>query len=66
VGAFLLLPARMYGKGNTPELNMKSIMVVAVHQVVRDLDGNLMVDQMVQHVYTIADGLIRRMDIHEA
>jgi len=60
------IPARMYGKGNTPELNMKSIMVVAVHQVVRDLDGNLMVDQMVQHVYTIVDALIRRMDIQEA
>lgn len=41
-------------------------MVVAVHQVVRDLEGNLMVEQMVQHVYTIADGLIRRMDIQEA
>jgi hypothetical protein len=41
-------------------------MVVAVHQVVRDLDGNLIVDQMVQHVYTITDGLIRRMDIQEA
>ena len=41
-------------------------MVVAVHQVVRDLDGNLIVDQRVQHVYTIADGLIRRMDIQEA
>ncbi|HAA32605.1 MAG TPA: ketosteroid isomerase, partial [Cyanobacteria bacterium UBA8553] len=26
-------------------------MVVAVHQVVRDLDGNLMVDQMVHHMY---------------
>jgi hypothetical protein len=34
--------------------------------VVRDLEGNLMVDQMVQHIYIIADGLIRRMDIQEA
>ncbi|HAJ63890.1 MAG TPA: ketosteroid isomerase, partial [Cyanobacteria bacterium UBA8543] len=41
-------------------------MVVAVHQVVRDLDGNLMVDQMVHHMYTFADGLIERMDIQEA
>ena len=39
--------------------------VVDVHQVVRDLDGNLMVDRMVQHVYTIEDGLIRQMDIQE-
>ena len=38
-------------------------MVVTVHQVVHDLDGNLMVDQMIQHVYTIQDDLIRRMDI---
>lgn len=37
--------------------------VVNVHQVVCDLDGNLIVDQMVQHVYTIENSLIRRMDI---
>jgi hypothetical protein len=39
--------------------------IVDVHQVVRDLDGNLIVDQMVQHIYTIEDALIRRMDIQE-
>jgi len=39
--------------------------VVTVHQIVRDLDGNLLVDQMVQHVYTIDNGLIQRMDIRE-
>jgi ketosteroid isomerase-like protein len=39
--------------------------VVEVHQVVRDLDGNLLVDQMVQHVYLIHDGLIERMDIRD-
>jgi ketosteroid isomerase-like protein len=38
-------------------------MVVDVHQVVRDLSGKLLVDQMVQHVYTFRDGLIERMDI---
>lgn len=37
--------------------------VVDVHQVVRNLNGGLILDQMVQHVYTIEDGLIRRMDI---
>ena len=37
--------------------------VVEVHQVVRDLDGKLLVDQMVQHVYVIQDGRIVRMDI---
>lgn len=37
--------------------------VVEVHQVVRDLSGKILVDQMVQHVYTIRDGLIERMEI---
>jgi hypothetical protein len=36
---------------------------VLVHQVVRTLDGSPLVDQMVQHVFTIEDGLVRRMDI---
>jgi hypothetical protein len=39
--------------------------VVDVHQVVHDLDGNLIVDRMVQHVYRFEAGLIRRMDIQE-
>jgi hypothetical protein len=38
-------------------------MVVDVHQVARDLFGNVLVDQMVRHVYTIREGLIERMDI---
>ena len=37
--------------------------VVDVHQVVRDLSGNVILDQMVQHAYCIRDGLIERMDI---
>jgi hypothetical protein len=40
--------------------------VVDVHQVVRDLTGNLVADQMVQHVYSMRDGLIERMDIQAA
>ncbi len=39
--------------------------VIDVHQVVRDLAGNVVLDQMVQHVYSIEDGLIQRMDIQE-
>ena len=31
-----------------------------------DLAGNLVVDQFVEHVYTIRDGRIERMDIREA
>lgn len=37
--------------------------VVDVHQVVRDLSGKILRDGMVQHVYSIEDGLISRMDI---
>jgi hypothetical protein len=39
--------------------------VVDVHQRVRDLAGTVLLDRMVQHVYLIQDGLIRRMDIRE-
>jgi hypothetical protein len=40
--------------------------VVDVHQVVRDLDGALLADQQVEHVYTLRDGLIARMDIRDS
>src|ERR1700722_12030726 len=36
---------------------------VDVHQVVHDKAGNLVVDQMVRHVYQIEDGLVRSMEI---
>ena len=39
--------------------------VVQVHQVVRDLSGNILRDRMVEHVYTLEDGLIGRMEIRE-
>lgn len=39
--------------------------VVDVHQVVRDADGNLVSDQQVQHVYVIHDDLVQRMDVRE-
>jgi hypothetical protein len=39
--------------------------VVDVHQVVRDLRGDVLADQHVQHVYTISAGLIARMDIRQ-
>jgi ketosteroid isomerase-like protein len=38
---------------------------VEVHQVVHDTAGKLVMDRMVQHVYEIRDGLIRRMEIRE-
>ena len=39
--------------------------VVDVHQVVRDTAGVLLADTMVQHVYTIRDGLVTRMDVRD-
>ena len=39
--------------------------VVDVYQVIRDLDGAVLMDRMVQHVYTIRGQLITRMDIRE-
>jgi len=38
---------------------------VAVHQVVRDLSGKVLLDRMVTHAYKIEDGLIQSMDIRE-
>jgi ketosteroid isomerase-like protein len=39
---------------------------VKVHQVVHDIAGKLVVDQIIQHVYEIRDGLIRSMEIRDA
>ena len=39
--------------------------VVDVHQVIRDLAGKVLMDQIIQHVYFIQDGLIERMDIRQ-
>jgi ketosteroid isomerase-like protein len=39
---------------------------VEVHQVVRDLTGKILKDQVVRHVYAFEDGLIRSMEIREA
>jgi limonene-1,2-epoxide hydrolase len=44
----------------------KGEFVVKVHQVVRDLKGNLLADRVVTHVFQIQNGLIQRFDIHEA
>jgi hypothetical protein len=37
--------------------------IVEVHQVVRDLNGNLLGDRMVGHVFHISGGLVTRFDI---
>jgi ketosteroid isomerase-like protein len=40
--------------------------VVEVHQVVSDLNGSLLADKMVGHVFRIENGLIKRFDIRGA
>ena len=40
--------------------------VVEVKQVVHDMQGTLLMDRMVQHIYTMQDGLIRSMEIRES
>ena len=39
---------------------------VRVHQLVKSLDGNVLSDSEVWHTYTIADGLIERMDLGDS
>jgi hypothetical protein len=39
---------------------------VTVHQVVHSPEGELLVDGHVFHIYSLADGLISRMDVVEA
>lgn len=38
---------------------------VQVHQVVKDLEGVVLMDRIVHHAYRIRDGLIASMDIRE-
>lgn len=39
--------------------------VVTVHQIVKDLDGNLIADKTVEHIFTFEDGLIKTFEIGE-
>jgi ribosomal protein S18 acetylase RimI-like enzyme len=41
------------------------LVIVTVHQVVRDGAGNVISENMVEHQYMISEGLIERMDIHD-
>lgn len=40
-------------------------MIVTVHQVVKDLDGNILVDRTVEQIFTIEDDLIKVYEIGE-
>ena len=39
---------------------------VKVQQLVRNLNGDVLSDQVLLHIYTIANGLVERMDIGES
>ena len=43
----------------------KGQIAIKVHQVVRDLKGNLLADKLVIHVFQVQNGLIQRFDIHD-
>jgi ketosteroid isomerase-like protein len=58
---FEVLNPRVEPQGFTSEPDGR--VVVKVHQVVHDVAGKLLVDQVIQHVYEIRDGLIRSMEI---
>ena len=47
------------------ETDANGRIVVDVHQVVKDLQGQLLEEVRVQHIYQIENGLIRRMDMGE-
>jgi len=43
--------------------NDAGAIVVRVHQVVRDKEGTTLSDSMVEHLYELENGLIKRMEI---
>jgi len=46
--------------------NGKGEVAIKVHQVVHDLEGNLLADRRVTHVFQMRNGLIQRFDIGDA
>ena len=46
------------------ETDASGSIVVKVHALIRDLEGNIVSDGHVVHVYQFEDGLIRSMEIH--
>ncbi len=45
--------------------NGQGEVVVTVHQLVHDLNGTLLADRLVTHVFQVQNGLIQRFDIRE-
>jgi ketosteroid isomerase-like protein len=58
---FEVLDPHVEPQGFTNEADGR--VAVKVHQVVHDRAGKLLVDQIIQHVYEIRDGLVRSMEI---
>ena len=47
------------------ETDEKNREVVTVHQIIKDLQGNMLADMTVQQIFTIEDGLISLYEIGE-
>jgi ketosteroid isomerase-like protein len=47
------------------ELRRDGSLAVSVHQVVRNLDGELLSEQDLRHVYVFRDGLVAAMTVEE-
>jgi len=47
------------------ETDEKGRIVVTVHQVVKDLEGNILVDRIVQQIFTVENDLIKIFEIGE-
>lgn len=45
--------------------NENGTIEVEVHQVVKDFQGNILLDGLVKHVYTFENGLIKSMEIEK-
>ena len=60
---FRLIDSRVEPKSF--ETDSEGRVVVEVHQRVHDLDGELIAEETVHHIYTLRDGLVSRMDIRQ-
>lgn len=50
----------------TVDKNQENQVVVNVHQVAKDLNGKVLFDGTVTHIYTFNNGLIKSMEIEKA
>ncbi len=55
------LPQEIRRRDSTERAN--GALEVEVKRIVKDLQGNIMFDGIVKHIYTFADDLIKTMDI---